>query len=65
MLQAGKSPVRVLDEVDFSIYLILPAAPRPWGQLSLSKMSTRDLPGGKMWPARTADNLAAIYQPNV
>jgi phosphorylcholine metabolism protein LicD len=25
MLQAGRSPVRVPDEVDFSIYLIIPA----------------------------------------
>jgi hypothetical protein len=35
MLQAGRSPIRVPDEVDFSIYLILPAALRPWDRLSL------------------------------
>jgi hypothetical protein len=35
MLQAGRSPVLVLDGVDFSIHLILPAALRPWGRLSL------------------------------
>jgi hypothetical protein len=29
----------------------------------LTKMSTRNLPGGKKWPARRADNLAAIYEP--
>jgi hypothetical protein len=31
----------------------------------LTKMSTRNLPGGKKRPARRADNLAAIYEPNV
>jgi hypothetical protein len=35
MLQAGRSPVQVPDEVDFSIYLILPAALWPWNRLSL------------------------------
>jgi hypothetical protein len=31
MLQAGRSPVRIPDEVDFfPIYLILPAALWPW-----------------------------------
>jgi hypothetical protein len=28
-------------------------------------MSTRNLPGGRKRPARRADNLAAIYDPNV
>jgi hypothetical protein len=37
LLQAGRSPVRVPDEVDFSIYLILPAAIWPWGLLSLQQ----------------------------
>jgi hypothetical protein len=31
----------------------------------LTEMSTRNLPGGKKRPARRADNLAAIYEPNV
>jgi hypothetical protein len=36
MLQARRSPVRVPDEVDFSIYLIIPAILWPWSRLSLS-----------------------------
>jgi hypothetical protein len=31
----------------------------------LTKMSTKNLPGGKKRPARKADNLAAICEPNV
>jgi hypothetical protein len=31
----------------------------------LTEMITRYLPGGKKRPARRADNLAAIYEPNV
>jgi hypothetical protein len=31
----------------------------------LTEMSTRKLPGGKKRPARRADNLATIYEPNV
>jgi hypothetical protein len=31
----------------------------------LTEMSTRNLPGGKKQPARRADNLAAICEPNV
>jgi hypothetical protein len=30
-----------------------------------TEMSTRNLPGDNKWPARRADNLAAIYEPNV
>jgi hypothetical protein len=48
MLQAGRSPVRVPDEVDFLIYEILPAALWPLGSTRpLREMSTRNLPGGK------------------
>jgi hypothetical protein len=66
MLQAGKSPVRVPDEVDFF------NSPNPSSRTMalestqpLTKMSTRNLPGGKNRPARRADNLAAICEPNV
>jgi hypothetical protein len=54
MLQAGRSPVRVPNEVDFSIYLILPASERNEYQESS---------WGKKRPVRRADNLAAIYEP--
>jgi hypothetical protein len=66
MLQAGRSPVRVPDEVDFSIYLILPAALWALGSTQpLTEVSTRNLPGSKLRPVRRADNLAAICEPNV
>jgi hypothetical protein len=35
ILQARRSAVSSLDEADFSNYLIIPAAPWPWGRLSL------------------------------
>jgi hypothetical protein len=66
MLQAGRSLVQVPDEVDFfnlpnpSIGTVALGSTQP-----LIKMSTRNLPGGKKRPARRADNLAAIYEPNV
>jgi hypothetical protein len=31
----------------------------------LTGMSTRNIPGGKGWPARKADNLTAICEPSV
>jgi hypothetical protein len=58
MLQAGRLPVQVPDEVDF--FTMALGSTRP-----LRKMSSRKLPGGKKRPARRADNLAAIYEPNV
>jgi hypothetical protein len=65
MLQAGRSPVRVPDEVDF----FLPNASSRTMALGstqpLTEMSTWNIPGGKKWPARRADNLAAICEPNV
>jgi hypothetical protein len=66
MLQAGWSPVQVSDEVDvfnlpntFSCTMDLRSThPR-------TEMNTRNLPACKKRPARRADNLAAIYEPNV
>jgi hypothetical protein len=66
MLQAGRSPVRVPDEVDFynlpnpSSRIMAMGSTQP-----LTEMSTRNLPGGKKRLARRADNLAAICEPNV
>jgi hypothetical protein len=65
MLQAGRSPVRVPDEVDFfnlpnpSSHTMALLSTQP-----LREMSTRNLPGGKKRPARRTDNLAAICEPN-
>jgi hypothetical protein len=66
MLQARRLPVRIPDEVDFF------NLPNPSSRTTalgstqpLTEMSTRKLPGGKKWPTCRADNLAAIYEPNV
>jgi hypothetical protein len=66
MLQAGRSPVRVPDEVDFF------NLPNPCSRTmalgstqTLTEMSTRNLPGGKKRPARRAGNLAAVCEQNV
>jgi hypothetical protein len=66
MLQAGRSPVQVPDEVDFfnlpnyssSTMALGPTQPQ-------TEMSTRNLPGGKKWSGHRADNLAAIFEPNI
>jgi hypothetical protein len=66
MLQAGRSPVRVPDEVNFfnlpnpSSRIMALGSTQP-----LAEMSTRKFPGCKKRPARMADNLAAICEPNV
>jgi hypothetical protein len=66
MLQAGRSPVRFLDEVDFfnlpnpSSSIMVLGSTQP-----LTEISTRNLSGGKKRPARRADNLAATCEPNV
>jgi hypothetical protein len=57
MLQAGRSPVRVPNPFSRTMAL--------WSTQRLAEMSTRNLPGGKKRPARRADNLAAICEPNV
>jgi hypothetical protein len=66
MLQAGRLSVRVPDEVDFF------NLPNPSSRTMalgsnqpLTKMSTRNLPGGKKLPACRADNLAVMCEPNV
>jgi hypothetical protein len=59
MLQAGRSPVRVPDEVDI---FNLPNPSSPTMALGstqpLTEMSTRNSPGGTKRPAHRADNLS-------
>jgi hypothetical protein len=58
MLQARRSRVRFpMRSLDFSIDLILPGSTQP-----LTKISTKNLPGGKRWQARKADNLTTICE---
>jgi hypothetical protein len=66
MLQAGRSPVPVPDEVD--IFNLPDPSSRTMALGSsqpLAEMSIRNFPGGKKRTARRADNLAAICEPNV
>jgi hypothetical protein len=66
MLQAGRSPVRAPDEVDFFDLPNPSSRTMALGSTQpLTEMSTRNFPGGKKRPARRADNLAAICVPNV
>jgi hypothetical protein len=66
MLQAGTSPVRVPDEVDFFNLPNTSSRTMALGSTqSLTEMSTRNLPGGKKRPAARADIFAAIYEPDV
>jgi hypothetical protein len=66
MLQAVRSRVLVPDDVGFfnlpnpSSCTMAPRSTQP-----LTKMSTRNLPGGKMQPAHKVDNSTAICEPNV
>jgi hypothetical protein len=63
MLQAGRSPVRVPDEVEFFSLLNPSSRTMAMGSTQpLTEMSTRNLPGVKKLPARRADNLAAICE---
>jgi hypothetical protein len=66
MLQAGGSPIRVPDEVNFFNLPNISSLTMALGSTQpLTEMSTRNFPGGKKRPARRADNLASIYEPNV
>jgi hypothetical protein len=66
MLQAGTSPVRIQDEVDFFNLSNPSSLTMALGSTQpLTEMSTRNRPGGNGQSARRADNLAAIYDPNV
>jgi hypothetical protein len=66
MLQAGRSPVRVPGEVDLFNLPNPSSRTVALGSIQpLTETSTRNLRGGKKRPAHRADNLAAIYEPNV
>jgi hypothetical protein len=66
MLQTGRLPVRIPGEVGFFNLPNPSSCTMALGSTQpLTKMSTRNLPGGKKWPVRRADNLAAVYVPNV
>jgi hypothetical protein len=66
MLQAGRSPVRVQDEVEFFKLPNSSSRTMALGSTQpVTEMSARNLPGGRKRPARRADNLATIYEPNV
>jgi hypothetical protein len=63
MLQAGRSPVQVPDEVDFFNLPNPSSSTMALGSTQpLTEMSTRNPLGGKGQPARKADNLTAIYE---
>jgi hypothetical protein len=66
MLQAGRSSVRVPDEVDFFKLSNPSSRTMALGSTQpLTEMSTRNLPRGKKRLVRRADNLAAICESNV
>jgi hypothetical protein len=66
MLQAGRSPVRVPNEMDFFNLHNPSSSTMALGSTQpLTEMSTRNLPGGEKRPARRSDNPTAIYEPNV
>jgi hypothetical protein len=63
MLQAGISPVRGPDEVDFFSISSPSSCTMALGSTQpLTEMSTRNLPGVKKRPTRRTDNLAAICE---
>jgi hypothetical protein len=66
MLKVGRSPVRVPDEVDF--FNLPNPASRSMALGStqpLTKNEYQEFSGGTKRAARRADNLVAIYEPNV
>jgi hypothetical protein len=66
MLQAGRSLVPVLDEVNFFNLPNPSSRTMALGSTQLlTEMSIRNLPGCKKWLAHRANNLAAISEPNV
>jgi hypothetical protein len=65
MLQAGRSPVRVPDKVDFFQFNLSSSTMALGSTQPLTEISIRNLPGGKKRPVRRVDNLAAICEPNV
>jgi hypothetical protein len=66
MLQAGRSPVRIPDEVDLFNLPNPSSCTMALGLTQpLTEMSTRNLPGCKKQLVHRADNLAAMYEPNV
>jgi hypothetical protein len=66
MLQAGRSPVRLLNKVDFFNLPNPSSRTMALGSTQpLREMSTKKFSGSKNRPARRADNLAVIYELNV
>jgi hypothetical protein len=66
MLQVGRSPVLIPDEVN--VFNLPNPSSRTMALGStqpLTEMSTRNFPGGKKRPARRVDNLTAICEPIV
>jgi hypothetical protein len=58
MLEAGKSPVRVPDEVDvFNLPNPSSRSMTLGSTQPITKMSTRNIPGGEKRPARRVDNI--------
>jgi hypothetical protein len=66
MLQAGRLPVRIPDEVDlFNLPNPSTCTMTLVSTQSLTEIRTRNFSQDKKRPARRADNLAVIYEPNV
>jgi hypothetical protein len=66
MLQAVRSRVLFpMRSLDFSIYLVFPRTVALESSQPLTELNTRNLRGGKGWPARKTDNLTAICEPIV